>query len=140
MSEKYRILRRWERGEKPKNITLHKRAKRKIAGPETESADPSLFEETVHLTHDELKSLQQLAACYNKSLEYMQEKSKPWHFIWINLFLGMAKGFGVAVGITVLAFIALKILTSLQILNLPIIGEFIAELIDYTNNIRNFSN
>ena len=140
MSEKYRILRRWERDEKSKVVTFRKLAKSKKSLSKTETDTQTLLDETVQLTHDELKALQKLAACYNKSLEYMQEKSKPWRFIWINLILGMAKGFGVAVGITVLAFIALKLLTSLQILNLPIIGEFIAELIDYINNIRNFGN
>lgn len=140
MSEKYRILRRWERDEKSKVVTFRQLAKSKKSLSKTETDTQTLLDETVQLTHDELKALQKLAACYNKSLEYMQEKSKPWRFIWINLILGMAKGFGVAVGITVLAFIALKLLTSLQILNLPIIGEFIAELIDYINNIRNFGN
>ena len=140
MSSKYRIVRRWDANAEPEQIKIIHRPAKDV-GKAEETAAPKEEQPSQHvleLSEEELHSLQKLAACYNSSLEYLTAKQRPWRYVWLNLFLGMAKGFGVAIGITILAFLALKILTSLQILNLPIIGDFVAELIDYINNIRGF--
>ncbi|MDO4731945.1 MAG: DUF5665 domain-containing protein [Bacillota bacterium] len=135
MSRKYRIIRRGASLESAE-IRIH-RCREKKEQPKA-AGGPARQEQPAQLTEEELQALQKLAACYSQSLEYFEAKSRPWPYIWTNLILGMAKGFGVAIGITLLAFVALKILNALQILNLPLIGDFIAELLDYVNNIRDF--
>ncbi|MBQ6808608.1 MAG: hypothetical protein IJP07_05570 [Firmicutes bacterium] len=140
MSSKYRIIRRWDSESSPEQVKIIKgRSLSAPASPEAEREQQCSREDApAQLTEEELRALQKLAACYERSLEYMEGKAHPWPYVWTSLILGMAKGFGVAMGITILAFVALKILNALQILNLPIIGEFIAELLDYINNIRSF--
>lgn len=140
MSSKYRIIRHWDPDASPEQVKIIK-TKPQATPPSLEQSaeeQDAPSNSSGQLTEEELRALQKLAACYDRSLEYMEGKSHPWPYVWTSLILGMAKGFGVAMGITILAFVALKILNALQILNLPIIGEFIAELLDYINNIRSF--
>jgi len=47
----------------------------------------------------------------------------------VNFLGGIFRGLGFAVGMTVLAALVLYILQWLVLLNLPIIGDFIAELV-----------
>jgi len=68
--------------------------------------------------------------------EYINYRLKPWRIIRINLFAGMAKGLGFAIGFTVLAFIAFYILRKLQVLELPFLGNFIADLLEYIDEAR----
>ena len=48
----------------------------------------------------------------------------------------MARGLGFAVGLTVLAFILVSIIQSLNLLNIPIIGDFLADLLEYIDGLR----
>ena len=52
----------------------------------------------------------------------------------INNFLaGVARGFGMAVGFTILGAILVMILRNLVVFNLPLIGDFIAEIVRIVN-------
>ncbi len=61
--------------------------------------------------------------------EYLALLNNPRRFLMINFLAGLARGFGIALGITVLGALALYILQWLVVLNLPLIGDFIAELV-----------
>jgi hypothetical protein len=61
--------------------------------------------------------------------EYIQLFNRPWRLMWLNFLAGLARGVGIAIGGTILAALLLLILSKLAILNLPVIGDFIAELV-----------
>lgn len=131
MSSKYRIIRRWDKESRPEQLIIKK------SSPPPEPP-PTPEPDEYRLSREEIRALKKLAVSYEASLDYLMWRSRPWRHILQNLFMGMAKGLGIAIGISLLAFIAWKILSSLQILNLPIIGDFIAELLDYISRIRDF--
>lgn len=54
---------------------------------------------------------------------------RPRRMLWLNFLAGLARGFGIAVGLTLVAAAFLSILGRLAALNLPVIGRFIAEIV-----------
>ncbi|SRR5690606_26764311 len=52
----------------------------------------------------------------------------PRRMMLLSFTSGIARGFGIAVGFTVIGALFLYVLGRLAMLNLPIIGEFVAEL------------
>jgi Na+-transporting NADH:ubiquinone oxidoreductase subunit NqrD len=87
----------------------------------------------------------QVAALYRKMLrveqklekanlaEFMQLIQNPVRLIFLNFLSGLARGFGIAIGLTIIASIFLVLLTRLASLNLPVIGKYIAELVRIVN-------
>lgn len=65
--------------------------------------------------------------------EFMQLLQNPVRLIFLNFLSGLARGFGIAIGLTIIAGVFLLLLTRLASLNLPIIGKFIAELVRIVN-------
>ena len=61
--------------------------------------------------------------------EYIELVRSPRRMIIINFIAGLARGFGFAIGATVLGAIFLIFLFKLGQLNLPVIGEFIARIV-----------
>lgn len=61
--------------------------------------------------------------------EYMNHLNNPRRYLMLNFMGGLFRGFGIALGMTILGAIALYILQRLVVLNLPIIGDFLADLI-----------
>lgn len=61
--------------------------------------------------------------------EYMDLLERPAKLILINFIAGLARGLGIAVGATVVFAILLNFLHSLILLNLPVIGNLIAEIV-----------
>lgn len=69
--------------------------------------------------------------------EFIQLLEKPSRLIFLNFLGGLARGFGIAIGLTVIASLFLILLTKLAELNLPVIGRFIADLVRIVNaNLR----
>lgn len=65
---------------------------------------------------------------------YMQLLNNPLRFFWLNFLGGVGRGVGVAIGATIVAAIVLSFLRRLVVLNLPIIGDYIAELVQIVQN------
>lgn len=65
--------------------------------------------------------------------EYIAYLNRPGRLLWINFLVGLLRGLGTALGAGVLAGFAYFILKRMVILNLPVIGGFIAELSKYVN-------
>ena len=65
--------------------------------------------------------------------EYMELLNNPRRYLLVNFVGGIARGLGIAIGATLLAAVVLYLLQRMVVLNLPIIGDFIAELIKIVN-------
>ncbi|MFZ5631367.1 MAG: DUF5665 domain-containing protein [Bacillota bacterium] len=65
-----------------------------------------------------------------KLAEYVDLLHSPWRLLWINFISGIARGLGIAIGFAILGAIALIILQRLVDLNLPVIGGFIADIVE----------
>lgn len=61
--------------------------------------------------------------------EYVEMLHDPKRLWKVNFLAGLARGLGAAVGFTVLGAVVLYLLQRLVLLNLPLIGDFIAELV-----------
>ncbi|MMZ63286.1 hypothetical protein D3C76_1061680 [compost metagenome] len=65
----------------------------------------------------------------SKIAEYTELLNRPWRLIWTNLLAGTARGVGIAIGFTFFAATIIYILQLLGALNLPIIGDYIADIV-----------
>ncbi|WP_018132787.1 DUF5665 domain-containing protein [Effusibacillus pohliae] len=61
--------------------------------------------------------------------EYVQLLNRPARLLVLNFVSGIARGVGAGLGFTVIVAILLLILQELAVLNLPIIGKYIAEIV-----------
>lgn len=64
-----------------------------------------------------------------KLAEYVDLLHNPKRLLYINFIGGVARGLGIAVGFTILGAIVIYFLQRLVLLNLPLIGDFIADII-----------
>jgi hypothetical protein len=65
----------------------------------------------------------------SKMSEYISFVSNPRRMLLYNFLGGLARGFGMAIGFTILGAIGVLILQKLVALNLPIIGDYIARIV-----------
>lgn len=61
--------------------------------------------------------------------EYVDLLNRPFSLLWRNLLAGTARGVGIAIGFTFFAATILYVLRILGALNLPIIGDYIADIV-----------
>jgi len=61
--------------------------------------------------------------------EYLTLLNSPRRFLTINFLAGLARGLGFTLGATILGALILYLLQRMVVLNLPVIGDFIAELV-----------
>ena len=61
--------------------------------------------------------------------EYDNYLKSPRRFIFVNFLAGIIRGFGIALGATFMAALAFYLPQRLIALNLPLIGDFLAELV-----------
>lgn len=64
-----------------------------------------------------------------KLSEYVKLLDRPWHLLYLNFIAGIARGFGMAIGFTLLGALAVYLLQRSFLANLPIIGRIVAELV-----------
>ncbi|MGB9679929.1 MAG: DUF5665 domain-containing protein [Thermoanaerobacteraceae bacterium] len=64
-----------------------------------------------------------------KIADYVELMQSPYRLLWLNFISGVARGFGLAVGFTILGAIIIYILNRLVVLNLPFIGDVIADIV-----------
>lgn len=60
--------------------------------------------------------------------EYLDLLQRPRRIIYLNFLAGIAKGLGIAVGATIVFALLIEVLSRLIVLNLPVIGDFIIEI------------
>lgn len=68
--------------------------------------------------------------------EYVELMSKPAILMWRSFLAGLFRGMGFALGFVMLSALALYILNLLADLSLPILGDFIAELLMYVESVQ----
>jgi len=61
--------------------------------------------------------------------EYVEYVSNRKRLIWQNIAYGILRGFGFTIGFSVLGAVAAMILSSLAANNIPVIGDFLAEVV-----------
>lgn len=66
--------------------------------------------------------------------EYVAMIKNPRHLFWVNFWQGVARGFGMAIGFTILAAVVIYLLQRLVVLNAPLIGNFIADIVNIVQN------
>ena len=62
--------------------------------------------------------------------EYLELVNNTKSLIWKNFVMGISKGIGIAIGVTILGAIAIYLLRKIVMLNLPVIGAFIKDIMD----------
>ena len=68
--------------------------------------------------------------------EYVELVGDTKSLIWKNFVQGISKGIGIAIGFTLLGAIAIYILRQVVMLNLPVIGAFIKEIMDIVESMK----
>ncbi|WP_311078886.1 DUF5665 domain-containing protein [Paenibacillus polymyxa] len=61
--------------------------------------------------------------------DYALLLNRPWRLLWLNLISGVSRGIGIALGFTFFAATIIYVLQVLGALNLPIIGDYIADIV-----------
>lgn len=64
-----------------------------------------------------------------KLAEYVEMMENPRRLLYMNFMMGLVRGFGMAIGFTILAALVLWFMQRLVVLNLPLIGDFIADIV-----------
>lgn len=78
--------------------------------------------------NEKLEKLSQDMERFNLA-EYLELLNNPRRYMWINFVGGLFRGLGIALGATILGALVLYLLQRLVVLNLPLIGDSIAELV-----------
>jgi len=66
--------------------------------------------------------------------EYLEMLHNPRRLFFTNFWAGIYRGFGMAIGFTILAGIVIYILQEIITLNIPVIGDFIADIVRIVQN------
>lgn len=77
---------------------------------------------------DKLAELAQQLEKFNLA-GYLEQLNNPRRYLMVNFIGGLVRGVGIALGMTLLGAFVLYMLQKLVVLNLPVIGDFIAELV-----------
>ncbi len=64
-----------------------------------------------------------------KLAEYIEMMENPRRLLYMNFMMGLVRGFGMAIGFTILAALVVWFMQRLVVLNLPLIGDFIADIV-----------
>ncbi len=63
--------------------------------------------------------------------EFVTLMNKPWYVMRVNFLAGLARGIGFAVGFSILGAAVVLLLQKMQVLNIPVIGDWIAQILQY---------
>ncbi len=68
-----------------------------------------------------------------KLADYLTHLNNTKRMAWVSFVGGVARGFGIAVGFTLLGALVIYLLQESFLNNLPVIGEFIADIVEIAN-------
>lgn len=97
------------------------------AAPQVCDSDPA--------SESSVRSLSRRLADYTQHIEnlniaeYVELLRNPRRMFVLNFISGIGRGFGIAIGFTLLGAVAILVLQRLVLLNLPGIGDFITEIV-----------
>jgi len=106
--------------------------------------NPKKSKNTIKEDANLLKNLHKRIGHLSKAIEkarideYTTMLKRPWKFFFFNFVVGIFRGLGMAVGFTVIFAIIIYIFSKIvtHMVGLPLIGQYIAELIDFVNQYR----
>ncbi|BCV20908.1 DUF5665 domain-containing protein [Moorella sp. Hama-1] len=77
------------------------------------------------------EKIQELITTMEKAnvAEWLELYRRPGRLLYLNFAAGIARGLGIAIGFTILGAIVIYIIRELALLNLPVIGKLIAEIV-----------
>jgi len=61
--------------------------------------------------------------------EYVELLQRPQRLLFLNFIAGISRGLGIAIGATVVFALMLEFLRRLIVLNIPVIGSIIADIV-----------
>ena len=98
----------------------------------------AISESTAKDLTEKLNKVEWLSAYLEKMrlADYVMIMSKPKRLVWVNFIAGIARGLGFTIGFTLLGALVIYFVNQLKILDLPLIGDFISELLEYINMNR----
>jgi hypothetical protein len=110
---------------------------RRMPGPFEERGDGGYLRpsEAEPASERSVRTLTQRLADYTQHIEnlniaeFVELLRNPRRMFFLNLLSGIGRGFGVAIGFTLLGALSLAVLQHLVRLNLPGLGDFIADVV-----------
>ena len=72
----------------------------------------------------------------SKFLDLVELLGNRKELFWRNIWSGIVKGVGIGIGVTIVTAIIVIILQKIVTWNIPIIGEYIADIVDIVQNSR----
>ncbi|MDR3600616.1 MAG: DUF5665 domain-containing protein [Desulfosporosinus sp.] len=100
-----------------------------LSSTNEDDANPLEVQECAYLRHQVTLLAKALETM--RLADYIAYLNSPKRLLWLNFLVGLARGLGTALGAGLLAGVAYFLLKRIVILNLPVIGGFIAELSKY---------
>ena len=98
----------------------------RILNHEQESSEEKgCMEKMIHKLDEISLSMEKLGIA-----EYVEMLNNPRRLIFMNFWSGVVRGFGMAIGFTLLAALVLYVLQQIVVLNTPLIGDFIADIVN----------
>ena len=90
------------------------------------------------ISDEKLAAMERLAIFFERSRfnDYVKLVDKKGRWFRLNFFGGIARGIGLAIGFTLLGALIFVILGDLVSLNIPVISQFIADLLDMVDQYR----
>lgn len=83
----------------------------------------------------ELEGLIARRASQVELLDALYSLTSPRRVIWMNFLAGISRGLGITIGATIVFFVVVAILR--HFVTLPVIGKFIAQILDFVDAHRN---
>lgn len=95
----------------------------------------------IPLTKKDLWVLERIAVFIERSRlnTYIGMMEKPSRWFILNIWGGIGRGIGMAIGFTILGAALFIILQKIVVLNLPIISNFFADILDMVEGYRSVS-
>ncbi|MBQ6842024.1 MAG: hypothetical protein IJO80_02250 [Firmicutes bacterium] len=92
----------------------------------------------MHIEQETLVALKRLADYLERMnyADYVMLTQKPRKLLVSGFLYGVARGLGYAVGFTIIGALLIWLINQLNVLNLPVIGDFIAELLVYIQDVK----
>ncbi len=72
----------------------------------------------------------------SKFLDLVELLGNKKELFFRNIWSGIAKGIGIGIGVTIITAIIVVILQKIVTWNIPVIGEYIADIVDIVQNSR----
>ncbi|AZS14525.1 DUF5665 domain-containing protein [Paenibacillus lutimineralis] len=114
---------------------IRRKGRPNVSPEKTDAEDPTQLTAIPETSEEQIRDMYNLTLKWTQQLErsriaqYTELLNRPWRLIWLNILSGTARGVGIAVGFTFFAATIIYVLQVLGALNLPIIGDYIADIV-----------